>query len=108
MIPDLWDAVRSAFREVTDMAEVRRAAVKPLAAGWHAGEDVHASYYGPPLRLAKDARRFESVDWPDAADRFAAAGVRAATRAGSLRAAFHTYTTESDVDTAVAALTRPR
>ena len=31
----------------------------PLAAGWYAGEDVHASYYGPPLRLAADARRFD-------------------------------------------------
>ncbi len=131
--------------------------VRPLAAGWFAGDDVHASYYGPPLRLAKDARRFDvspgwfdwvgtaatlavvedvgvaaihrhdvalanrfraglglppgdsaivSVDWAGAADRLAAAGIRAATRAGSLRASFHCYTTESDVDTAVAALTR--
>ena len=130
--------------------------VRPLAAGWYAGEDVHASYYGPPLRLAKDARRFDvspgwfdwvgaaatlavvesigvpaahahdvalanrfraglglppgdsaivSVDWPAAAQRLAAAGIRAATRAGSLRASFHLYTTESDVDAAVAALT---
>ena len=31
----------------------------PLAAGWYAGEDPHASYYGPPLRLAADARRFD-------------------------------------------------
>jgi len=31
----------------------------PLAAGWYAGEDPHASYYGPPLRLARDARRFD-------------------------------------------------
>jgi selenocysteine lyase/cysteine desulfurase len=31
----------------------------PHAAGWYAGEDPHASYYGPPLRLAKDARRFD-------------------------------------------------
>ena len=131
--------------------------VTPLSAGWYAGEDVHSSYYGPPLRLAKDARRFDvspgwfdwvgtaasldvveelgvdrihdhdvalanrfraglglapgdsaivSVDWPDAATRLERAGIRAATRAGSLRAAFHCYTTESDVDTAVEALTR--
>jgi selenocysteine lyase/cysteine desulfurase len=130
--------------------------VRPLAAGWFAGDDPHASYYGPPLRLAKDARRFDvspgwfdwvataatlavvesigvdaihahdvalanrfraglgldpgdsaivSVGWPGAADRLAAAGIRASTRAGSLRAAFHAYTTESDVDSAVAALT---
>jgi selenocysteine lyase/cysteine desulfurase len=31
----------------------------PHAAGWYAGEDPHASYYGPPLRLAPDARRFD-------------------------------------------------
>jgi selenocysteine lyase/cysteine desulfurase len=31
----------------------------PHAAGWYAGEDPHASYYGPPLRLASDARRFD-------------------------------------------------
>ena len=31
----------------------------PHAAGWYAGEDPHASYYGPPLRLARDARRFD-------------------------------------------------
>lgn len=130
--------------------------VRPLAAGWYAGDDVHGSYYGPPLRLAKDARRFDvspgwfdwvgtaaslavvesigvdaihahdvalanrfraglglpagdsaivSVDWPDAARRLEEAGIRAATRAGSLRASFHAYTTESDVDAAVAALT---
>lgn len=129
--------------------------VKPLSAGWYAGQDVHASYYGPPLRLAEDARRFDvspgwfdwvgtaaalevveelgvekihdhdvaladrfrdglglppgnsaivSVDRPDAASRLERAGIRAATRAGSLRAAFHCYTTESDVDTAIEAL----
>jgi selenocysteine lyase/cysteine desulfurase len=33
--------------------------IRPLAAGWYAGEDVHASYYGPPLRLAESARRFD-------------------------------------------------
>jgi selenocysteine lyase/cysteine desulfurase len=131
--------------------------VRPLAAGWFSGDDVHASYYGPPLRLAKDARRFDvspgwfdwvataatlevvesigvpavhahdvalanrfraglglppgdsaivSVDWEGAAERLEAAGIRAATRAGSLRASFHLYTTESDVDAAVEALTR--
>ncbi len=31
----------------------------PLAAGWYAGEDPHSSYYGPPLRLAAEARRFD-------------------------------------------------
>ena len=38
----------------------RREDLKPLAAGWYAGEDVHSSYYGPPLRLASSARRFDT------------------------------------------------
>ncbi|MGH3095065.1 MAG: aminotransferase class V-fold PLP-dependent enzyme [Streptosporangiales bacterium] len=33
--------------------------VVPHSAGWYAGEDVHASYFGPPLRLAGDARRLD-------------------------------------------------
>jgi selenocysteine lyase/cysteine desulfurase len=36
-----------------------RDAVVPLAAGWYAGEDPTTSYYGAPLRLAADARRFD-------------------------------------------------
>jgi len=143
----------SAFMVITPELAER---VRPLAAGWFAGDDVHASYYGPPLRLAKDARRFDvspgwfdwvgaaatlavvedigvaaihrhdvalanrfrtglglppgdsaivSVDWDGTAERLARAGIRAATRAGSLRASFHCYTTESDVDAAVGALT---
>ena len=31
----------------------------PIAAGWYAGEDPYTSFYGAPLRLAKDARRFD-------------------------------------------------
>lgn len=37
-----------------------RERMRPVAAGWYAGEDPHASYYGPPLRLARDARRFDT------------------------------------------------
>jgi selenocysteine lyase/cysteine desulfurase len=33
--------------------------VVPHSAGWYAGEDVHASYFGPPLRLASNARRLD-------------------------------------------------
>lgn len=36
-----------------------RERMRPLAAGWYAGDDPHASYYGPPLRLAADSRRFD-------------------------------------------------
>jgi selenocysteine lyase/cysteine desulfurase len=128
--------------------------IRPSAAGWYAGEE-HA-YYGPPLRLATSARRFDispawfsyvgavpslelltdigierirdhnvaladrfmaglglpaagsaivSVDRPDAADRLESAGIRAAVRDGRLRASFHLYTTEADVDAALNALT---
>jgi len=31
----------------------------PHSAGWYAGEDVHSSYFGPPLRLASSARRLD-------------------------------------------------
>jgi selenocysteine lyase/cysteine desulfurase len=128
----------------------------PLAAGWFAGADPDDSYYGLPLRLAGDARRFDvspgwfdwvgtatslavlesigvqavhahdvalanrfrtglglapghsaivSLDRPGAAERLAQAGIQVSVRAGSVRAAFHLYTTEADVDAAVAALT---
>lgn len=33
--------------------------IVPHSAGWYAGEDVHASYFGPPLRLASAARRLD-------------------------------------------------
>lgn len=32
----------------------------PWAANWYAGEDIHSSYFGPPLRLASDARRLDT------------------------------------------------
>jgi selenocysteine lyase/cysteine desulfurase len=35
-------------------------AMVPHSAGWYAGEDVHDSYFGPPLRLASNARRFDT------------------------------------------------
>ena len=34
--------------------------LRPIAAGWYAGEDVGEAYYGPPLRLARSARRFDT------------------------------------------------
>ncbi|MQA88507.1 MAG: aminotransferase class V-fold PLP-dependent enzyme [Streptosporangiales bacterium] len=129
--------------------------LRPLQAGWYAGEHVHESYYGPPLRLAASARRFDvspawfcfvgaapalellgqvgveavgehnvalanrfraglglepgasaivNVDVPGAQERLRAAGVRASVRAGRVRASFHLYTTERDVDLALEAL----
>jgi selenocysteine lyase/cysteine desulfurase len=129
--------------------------VVPHSAGWYAGADVHASYFGPPLRLAGDARRFDtspawfswvgappalallhrigvdavhahdvglanrfraglamapsnsaivSVADDGAAQRLERAGIAAALRGGRLRASWHLYNTEDDVDAALDAL----
>jgi selenocysteine lyase/cysteine desulfurase len=129
--------------------------LRPIAAGWYAAADMHGSYYGPPMRLAAGARRFDvspawfswvgtapalavveqigvpaihehnvalanrflaglgqppgdsaivTVDAPGAEAKLAAAGIRAAVRAGRVRASFHVYSTEADVDLALAAL----
>jgi len=37
----------------------RLATLRPLHAGWYAGADRWTSIYGPPLRLAHDARRLD-------------------------------------------------
>jgi selenocysteine lyase/cysteine desulfurase len=137
------------------LAPELRERLTPSAAGWFAGEDVYDSYYGPPLRLAADARRFDlspawfsyvgvvpslelierigvaeirahnvalanrflaglgrppgesaivTVDVPGAQEKLKRAGVRAAVRAGRVRASFHVYSTEADVDMALNAL----
>jgi selenocysteine lyase/cysteine desulfurase len=46
----------SAFVTVSERVLER---VVPHSAGWYAGEDVHASYFGPPLRIAASARRLD-------------------------------------------------
>jgi selenocysteine lyase/cysteine desulfurase len=39
--------------------------LRPLHAGWYAGDSVWDSVYGPDMRLAADARRFDvSPGWP--------------------------------------------
>lgn len=132
--------------------------VVPHAAGWYAGAEVHASYFGPPLRLSSDARRFDtspawfswvgaqpalellnrigigtvydhdvalanrfraglglepsdsaivSVDLAGGAERLERAGIVAALRGGRLRASWHVYNTDADVDAALAALQPP-
>lgn len=139
------------------IADDWRDEVTPNAAGWYAGEDVHASYFGPPLRLASDARRFDtspawfswvgaqpalellnrigvanvyehdvalanrfraglgmepsdsaivSVDSEDGAEKLERAGIVAALRGGRLRASWHLYNTDADVDAALDALAR--
>lgn len=46
----------TAFAAVSDRL---LAGVVPASAGWYAGEDVHGTYFGPPLRLASTARRLD-------------------------------------------------
>jgi selenocysteine lyase/cysteine desulfurase len=46
----------AAFTTLTPEAASR---IRPLSAGWYAGEDVWGSCYGPSMRLADDARRFD-------------------------------------------------
>lgn len=137
------------------LAPSLRERLVPLMAGWFAGDDVHESYYGLPLRLAPDARAFDlspawhpwigtapalevvqtigvqaihdhnlglanrflagmgrpggdsaivTVEVPGAEEKLARAGIRAAVRAGKVRASFHIYNTISDVDAALEAL----
>jgi selenocysteine lyase/cysteine desulfurase len=145
------------------LAPALRDRLRPLAAGWYAGEDAGGGlpFYGPPLRLAGSARRFDtspawfsfvgaapalevlgaigidrvhahnvglanrflvgmgrapgdsaivSVEVPGdpagVAARLEVAGVRVGLRAGRVRASFHLYTTERDVDLAADVLRR--
>jgi selenocysteine lyase/cysteine desulfurase len=137
------------------LAEELAARLTPHQAGWYAAADPLKDQFGPPLRLAGTARRYDtspawfswvgtepvlrllneigietihahnlalanrfragldlpdsdsaivSADVPDATDRLARAGIMAAARAGRLRASFHLYNTEADVDAALDAL----
>ncbi|HEX8208440.1 MAG TPA: aminotransferase class V-fold PLP-dependent enzyme [Solirubrobacteraceae bacterium] len=47
----------TAFMSVSEQVLGR---VTPAAAAWFAGEDIHGSYYGGPVRLAADARRLDT------------------------------------------------
>ncbi|MCU1422229.1 MAG: aminotransferase [Microbacteriaceae bacterium] len=131
--------------------------LRPLQAGWYAGDDVWQSCYGPAMHLAADARAFDVspawpawvgaepairmfagldiaevwartsglgdalcdalgipqqhqaiVTWadPDRTDlgKLAAAGIKASGRAGRMRASFHLWNDESDVESVIRAL----
>jgi len=131
------------------------ATMNPDQAGWYAAANPLTDQFGPPLRLAPTARRFDTspawFSWvgtepalklineigvetihehdlklanrfreglgqppgnsaivtseiEDAPARLAKAGIMAAARAGRLRASFHVYNTERDVDEALSAL----
>ena len=59
--------------------------------GWRTGS-------GPGWGCHRATARSSVVDVPGAEERLARAGVRAAVRAGRVRASFHIYTTDADVD----------
>jgi selenocysteine lyase/cysteine desulfurase len=63
-----------------------------------------ANRFRAGLGLAPSNSAIVSTTIDGAEEKLARAGVRAAVRAGSLRASFHVYTTEEDVDAALAAL----
>jgi selenocysteine lyase/cysteine desulfurase len=71
----------------------------------HAHDVALANRFRAGLGLAPSNSAIVSTDVPGAADKLAAAGILTAVRAGSLRASFHAYNTEADVDAALAALT---
>ena len=64
-----------------------------------------ANRFRAGLDLPDSDSAIVSADVPDATDRLAQAGIMAAARAGRLRASFHLYNTEADVDAALDALT---
>jgi selenocysteine lyase/cysteine desulfurase len=64
-----------------------------------------ANRFRAGLDLPDSDSAIVSADVPDATDRLAQAGIMAAARAGRLRASFHLYNTEDDVDAALDALT---
>jgi selenocysteine lyase/cysteine desulfurase len=112
-----------------------RERMRPLAAGWFAGDNPHTSYYGLPLRLevieklgvenirehdVRLANRLRkglelepsnsaivSVDIHDAQRKLDRAGIRASVRAGRIRLSCHLYNTDKDVDDALTTLTAP-
>jgi selenocysteine lyase/cysteine desulfurase len=47
----------TAFLALSERLQER---TEPLLAGWYAGDDIHRSYYGRPLRVAATARRLDT------------------------------------------------
>ncbi len=64
-----------------------------------------ANRFREGLGLEPSDSAIVSTDFPDATEKLARAGIMAAARAGRLRASFHLYNTEADVDAALEALT---
>jgi selenocysteine lyase/cysteine desulfurase len=71
----------------------------------HAHNTALATRFTTALGHEPTGSAIVSIPAPGAKERLAEAGVRAAVRAGRLRASFHLYTSTDDVDLAVNALT---
>jgi selenocysteine lyase/cysteine desulfurase len=63
-----------------------------------------ANRFRAGLGLEPSDSAIVSASVADATERLGGAGIRAASRAGSLRVSFHLYSTEADVDEALDAL----
>jgi selenocysteine lyase/cysteine desulfurase len=70
----------------------------------HAHDLTLANRFRAGLGLEPSDSAIVSTAFPDATDKLARAGIMAAARAGRLRASFHLYNTEADVDAALTAL----
>jgi selenocysteine lyase/cysteine desulfurase len=71
----------------------------------HAHDVALANRFRAGLGLDPSDSAIVSTDIEGAEEKLARAGIRAAVRAGSLRASFHVYNTEDDADAAIDALT---
>jgi selenocysteine lyase/cysteine desulfurase len=71
----------------------------------HAHDLRLANRFRAGLGLEPGDSAIVTSDVPEATERLARAGIMAAARAGRLRASFHLYNTEADVDAALEALT---
>jgi selenocysteine lyase/cysteine desulfurase len=71
----------------------------------HAHDLKLANRFRAGLGLEPGDSAIVTSDVPDATEKLAQAGIMAAARAGRLRASFHLYNTEADVDAALEALT---
>jgi len=73
----------------------------------HAHDLALANRFRAGLGMEPGNSAIVSVEHPDATEKLARAGIMAAARAGRLRASFHLYNTEADVDAALSALLEP-
>ena len=74
----------------------------------HAHDLALANRFRAGLGLEPSDSAIVSADFPDATEKLARAGIMAAARAGRLRASFHLYNTEADVDAALVSPPRNR